>query len=88
MMAGYVRTTNLKLNLGLSNVLLATAATGNLLSLRDLVLDGLRAEVLKGVTLNGVDAQLRAGLDSGETARNCGQIQSALCPPGIHICVS
>jgi hypothetical protein len=61
----------LKLNLGLSNVLLATAAAGDLLSLRDLVLDGLNAEVLKSVTLNSVDAELGTGLDGGETAGNC-----------------
>lgn len=63
--------TYLKLNLGLSNVLLATAAAGNLLSLCDLVLDGLCAEVLKSVALNSVDAELGAGLDGGETARDC-----------------
>lgn len=62
--------TNLKLNLGLSNVLLATAAASDLLSLRDLVLDSLRAEVLKGETLNSVDAELGAGLDGSETAGN------------------
>ena len=62
--------TNLKLNLGLSNVLLATAATSDLLSLRNLVPDGLGAEVLKGEALNGVDAELGAGLDGSETAGN------------------
>jgi hypothetical protein len=57
----------LELNLGLSNVLLATAAAGNLLGLGDLVADGLGAEVLQGVSLDSVDAQGRVGLDSGES---------------------
>ena len=63
--------TYLKLNLGLSNVLFATVAAGDLLCLRNLVLDGLSAEVLKSVTLNSVDAELGAGLDGGETAGDC-----------------
>lgn len=66
--------TYLKLNLGLSNVLLAAASAGDLLSLRNLVLDGLCAEVLKSVTLNSVDAELGAGLDGCETAGNCSGI--------------
>jgi hypothetical protein len=60
---------DLKLNLGLGNVSLAAAAVGNLLGLGDLVLDGLGAEVLQSVTLNGVDAELGVGLDSSESAR-------------------
>lgn len=60
---------NLKLNLGLGNILLATATAGNLLSLRNLVADGLGAEVLEGVCLGGVDAQGRVGLNSGESTR-------------------
>ena len=62
--------TYLKLNLGLSNVLFATVAAGDLLCLRNLVLDSLGAEVLKSVALNSVDAELGAGLDGGETTRD------------------
>lgn len=77
----------LKLNLGLSDILLAATAAGNLLGLSDLGADGLRrklwsvcvamlrrkityigAEVLKGETLDSVDAELGVGLDNGETA--------------------
>lgn len=64
--------TYLKLNLGLSNVLFATVAAGDLLCLRNLVLDSLGAEVLKGVALNSVDAELGTGLNSGETAGDYG----------------
>ena len=72
--------TYLKLNLGLSNVLLAAAAAGNLLSLCDLVLDGLCAEVLKSVTLNSVDAELGTGLNGSETAGNCSCTGLVPCP--------
>ena len=72
--------TYLKLNLGLSNVLFATVAASDLLCLRNLVLDGLSAEVLKSVTLNSVDAELGAGLNSGETAGNCGHLALVDCP--------
>lgn len=78
--------TYLELDLGLGNVLLAAVSAGNLLSLRDLVPDGLSThqhmplsipnsasylggEVLQGVALDGVDAELGAGLDNGESAR-------------------
>lgn len=83
----------LKLNLGLSNVLLAATAVGNLLGLSNLVADSLKlehhmlvshalsqkksdatylgTEVLKGKTLDGVDAQLRVGLDNGEATGHC-----------------
>lgn len=46
----------------------------------------LGAEVLQGVTLDGVDAQLRVGLDNGETARNCYPevIVSWTYPPKLH----
>lgn len=63
--------THLKLNLGLGNVLLASAAVGDLLGLGDLGADGLGGEVLERVALDGVDAQERAGLDSGESAGDC-----------------
>ena len=72
--------TYLKLNLGLSDVLLATATAGDLLCLRDLVLDSLGAEVLKGVALNSVDAELRAGLNGSEAARDCGCMALVKCP--------
>lgn len=62
--------TYLELNLGLSNVLLATTTADNLLGLGDLGTDGLSAEVLKSVTLDGVDAELGAGLDNGEATGN------------------
>lgn len=61
----------LELDLGLCNVLLATTSAGDLLGLGDLVSDGLGAEVLDRETLDGVDAQLRAGLDNRKSARNC-----------------
>ena len=60
----------LKLNLGLGNILLASAAVGNLGSLGNLVLDGLRRKVVQSVTLGGVDAHGRIGLDGGESTRN------------------
>jgi hypothetical protein len=72
--------TYLKLNLGLSNVLFATVAAGDLLCLRNLVLDSLGAEVLKSVTLNSVDAELGAGLNSGETAGDCVHLALVECP--------
>lgn len=62
--------TNLQLNLGLGDVLLAAAAVRNLLGLGNLGTNGLGAEVLKGVALNGVDAQDRVGLDSSESTGN------------------
>ena len=72
--------TYLELNLGLSDVLFATVAAGDLLCLRNLVLDSLGAEVLKSVTLNSVDAELGAGLNSGETAGDCWNLALVECP--------
>jgi hypothetical protein len=60
---------NLQLDLGLSNILLASAAVGDLLGLSDLSSDGLSAEVLKGVTLDGVDAKDGVGLNGSESTR-------------------
>ena len=60
----------LELNLGLGNVPLAAVAAGNLLGLGDLRPDGIGAEILQGISLDGVDAQERAGLDNGEAARH------------------
>ena len=60
---------NLQLNLGLRNVLLTSAAIGDLLSLGDLGTDSLRGEVLKRVALGGVDAENRVRLDDGEATR-------------------
>lgn len=48
--------TYLQLDLRLSNVLLASAAVGNLGGLGELVLDGIGAEVLNRITLGRVDA--------------------------------
>lgn len=62
--------THLQLDLGLSNILLASAAVGNFLGLSDLGSDGLGAEVLKGVSLNGVDAEDRVGLNGSESTRD------------------
>ncbi len=58
----------LHLDFSLGNVPLAAAAVGNLLRLGQLGLDGLGAEVLQGVALDGVDGQDGAGLDNGEAA--------------------
>lgn len=66
--------TYLQLNLGLGNVLLAAAAVGDLLCLGDLSPDGLGAEVLQGVRLDGVDAQGGVGLDDGESTRDCSMV--------------
>ena len=63
--------THLQLDLGLGNILLASAAVGNLLGLGDLGSDGFGAEVLKRVALDGIDAQDRVGLDDGEASRHC-----------------
>lgn len=78
--------THLELNLGLGNVLLASASAGDLLGLRDLVpysliLVSIRresaavgahlsAEILQRISLDGVDAQLGAGLDDSKSAGN------------------
>jgi len=47
----------LEFDLGLSNVLLAAISARNLLCLRNLSPDGLGAEILNWVALDGVDAQ-------------------------------
>lgn len=62
--------THLQLDLGLSNILLTSAAVGNLLGLSDLGSDGLGAEVLKGVSLNSVDAEDGVGLNGSESTRD------------------
>lgn len=62
--------THLQLDLGLSNILLASAAVGNLLGLSDLGSDGLGAEVLKRVSLNSVDAEDGVGLNGSESTRD------------------
>jgi hypothetical protein len=86
---------HLELDLGLGDVLLAATAACDLLSLGDLVSDGLcflsalerlvvsltyaylSAEVLKRVTLDGVDAELGAGLDGSESTGDC----YSMCQP-------
>lgn len=65
-----VQLTHLQLNLRLSNVLLASAAVGNLGGLGNLVPDSIGAEVLKRVTLGRVDAHGRVGLDSRKSSGN------------------
>lgn len=62
--------THLQFDLGLCNILLASAAAGHLLGLGDLGLDGIGAEVLEGEALDGVDAHQRVGLDDGEATRH------------------
>lgn len=61
----------LKLNLGLCDVLLTSASTGDFLSFRDLGLDSLFAKVLNGEAFDCVDAQIRVGLNDGKTSRDC-----------------
>ena len=58
----------LNLNLGLRDVLLTSTAARDLLRLGELGPDGVGAEVLQGVALDGVDAQNRVGLDGSESA--------------------
>lgn len=60
----------LQLNLGLGNILFASAAAGDLLGLGDLGADSVSAEVLERVALDGIDAQDRVGLDDGEASRH------------------
>lgn len=63
--------TYLQLNLSLGDLLLAAVAICNLLCLCDLSPDVVGAEVLKRETLDGVDAQLRVGLDNGKSSGYC-----------------
>lgn len=72
----------LKLNLGLSNVLLTSTAVRNLLGFGDLVSDRLGAEVLERETLDSVDAQDRVGLDGSETTRHCDMV--SCCASSIN----
>lgn len=60
----------LQLDLGLSNILLASTSVRNLLRLGDLGTDSIGAEVLKRVTLNGVDAHDRVGLNGSKSTRD------------------
>jgi hypothetical protein len=55
--------THLQFDLGLSDILLASVAAGDLLSLGDTSTDSISAEVLQRVGLGGVDAQDGVGLD-------------------------
>lgn len=52
----WVALTDLELNPGLCNIPLTSATTGNLLCLCDLASNSLGAEILEGVSLDGVDA--------------------------------
>lgn len=63
--------TYLKLDLRLSDILLATTAVRDLLGLSDLSTDSLSAEVLQGESLDGVDAQGGVGLNNGEATGHC-----------------
>lgn len=63
--------TCLQLNLRLSNVLLTATTIDNLLCLSELASDGVGAEILQGVGLDGIDAQGRVGLDDGESSGHC-----------------
>lgn len=76
----HIVATHLQLNLRLSNVLLASAAVGNLGGLGNLVLDSIGAEVLQSVTLGGVDAHGRVGLDSRESTGNYSPRQHTCVP--------
>lgn len=60
----------LELNLSLGNLLRASAAVGNLLGLGNLGANGLCAEVLDGVGLNGVDAENGVGLNDSKSTGN------------------
>lgn len=66
--------TYLQLNLSLSNILLASVATGDLLGLSNLRPDGVSAEVLQRVGLGGVDAQDRVGLNACESTGHCSSL--------------
>lgn len=63
-------TAYLQLDLGLGNILLASTTVGNLLGLSNLVTDSLSAEVLQWVTLGGVNAHCRVGLNGRKSTRN------------------
>lgn len=71
----------LKLNLRLGNILLASVSAGNLLSLSDLVPHSIGAEVLKGVTLNSVNAESRVGLDGSEATGHYKYPSQFIHPP-------
>lgn len=75
----YRRKAHLQLDLGLGDVLLASVAVGNLLGLGDLGSDGVGAEVLEGVALDGVDAHGGAGLDGRESTRHCNSTCQLRC---------
>lgn len=72
--------THLKLNLRLGDVLFTPIATGNLLGLGYLRVDGLCAEFLEGVSLNRVYAQDRVGLDDGKASGHCVDISRQQSP--------
>lgn len=74
-------TTHLQLNLSLSNILLASAAAGNLLGLGNTSSDRLGAEVLQGVTLDRVDAHGRVGLNCGEPTSDYNSLLAHVLTP-------
>ena len=63
-----IQITYLQLNPGLRNILLAAATIHNLLRLRDLGPDCVRAKIFKGVALDRVDAQDGVGLHNSEAS--------------------
>ena len=64
----------LKLDLGLSNILLGTTSTNNFLCFGDLRSDSVGAEVLKWESLDSIDAELGVWLDNGKASGNCSYI--------------
>jgi hypothetical protein len=82
-----VRIPYLDLDLGLGNVLLASLAGRDLLGLGQLGTGSLNAELVEGVGLNGVDAQLGVGLDDSETSGdyNGCKFMSRACPVQFDI---
>lgn len=70
----------LELDLGLGNILLATTTASNLLRLGNLVSHCIGAEILNGIALDSVDAELGTGLDSCESARDCIGVLSVVIP--------
>lgn len=60
----------LNLDVSLGDLVRAAVAASNLLRLSELRADGLDAEVLEGVALDGVDAEDGVGVHDGEATRH------------------
>lgn len=67
----------LNLDVGLSDLLCVTVTAGDLLGLSDLRANSLDAEVLKGESLDGVDAEDGVGVHDGEATGHYTQSQLA-----------